>query len=312
MRALVKLTAFAGLSVWALSLSGCLGEEIAPLNPGNVPGDSPPPPGTIDPRPERPLKRLRAGDIWTYRLTGSLSKTIQKGSDVVVGTPSPITGTMTILVSGEPYGNVPGSFKITERLTYTDAANNATVRVVERFVVQDADGRVIELARRFDNQLLATDSGAEFLPGSWERGVATGGTMTFQNDPAYPTATASETVSLSVLGPQNVFTPAGSFAAWLTEAAHQARYDFRAVKDRIDLGLAVEVNTILDREEDQSTTSWWAPEIGSWVRRQQALTTVETIIDDVQESVGQIRYKIRTETTYLTLNLDLTRFSVSP
>ena len=84
------------------------------------------------------------------------------------------------------------------------------------------------------------------------------------------------------------------------------------MKERIDLGQTVEVNTILDRDIDRSMTSWWDPELGSFVRRNEAFTLHETIIDDVIQGTNGVEIKIRDETTYQTFKLDLDGTSVNP
>lgn len=297
--------------IGATSLIGCGGESVAALTPGPLPGGTNPPGTTPPVEPATKMRMLQPGDLWTYRLTGSESKVIRKGSTETTKPQEPITGSLTISVTNEITGLI-ANMKITERLVTTDSHNNTTVRITEHYVTQALDRTLTETGRRFEGLVLNITGTNYIFPGTFGTGSSAAGQTAFINSATTPKLTGTESSSFTVSNPVQVFAPAGEFKTWQSEASFQTRYDFRAVKERIDLGQTVEVNTILDRDIDRSMTSWWDPELGSFVRRNEAFTLHETIIDDVIQGTNGVEIKIRDETTYQTFKLDLDGTSVNP
>jgi hypothetical protein len=286
----------------ALSLSGCGGQT--PLsgfpNPPsqdqsqNDNGQSQLPPS----EPGVQLRRLQAGDIYNYSVTGGLT---------VNGVSIQITGTFSRIITAENF-NGQSVFKITDRLVYRPINGVETSEITEAYVVQDASGNIIPVGKRENRFLLSGVATRPSVPAAFGIGTSIASVIRFNNLPTYDEVSGEDSTALSIIARENVVTPVGHFGTWRTESSLTARVNYDAVVDRLQLGEFVTEGELLSTDEDVSSTEWWVPRMGTYARRQLVSTRSADIV--VSWDPTERRLTTRTEIRTLSITLTLTGSSV--
>lgn len=263
----------------AIVIIGCGGktENLVPLAP--IPGDTGGDgsggttgvtPGTIPPGSS--LRRLEPGDMWKYTVTGRMTTIVNGTANASV----PITGVLTRTVTEEELGGYTTT-KITERLVYAPQGGVQKTRVTEVFIDQDAANAIRVVAKREDGTLFNVTSTDYALIGMWFELATDSGVTNFINDPNFGNADGQSTNTFAVTDQEDVVTPLGKYGTWRAEASQTSSMNYTGVHNRIDLGQFVEAGTVLSSAFDQSTTEWWNPTVGSFIRRVESSTLVKDI-----------------------------------
>ncbi len=292
----MKKTLLIGAIAAALLSTGCGGNgstiiPIAPLPGDNSSGNVRP--GTIAPTSN--LRSLASGDVWEYTVSGRIT----------TGTSTKnVSGTMTRIVSNDTLAGAP-VLKITERMTLQPQGGVPMNTVTETFVSQNGSGDIQTIGSREGTFIFETQSSGFDLPGTWQLGMTAAGDTTMATGAGSPQAESSISSTLTVTSSQDVITAVGAYGTWRAERSDQGRIDYTGVTDRIELGQVIEVGTVLSIDRTDSSTEWWAPAIGSFVRKTSTLYSTTEKIKDVTQVAPTVLFTKETINTTTTLTYSL-------
>ena len=277
------------------------------------------------------------GMSWKYNVSGTISYDYVNTAGAVATTSGQVTnGLLTRVVNTAPAPYPTGCVEVTDTFTYTLQGGTPTVEVENRYYsVSTSDGLKAKTSQksgvakpayqtgsltligedRYSNQLMYVGSTGTSVPATFTSttNLSDQANGSAYNPPpvapdgsdptqTYPTATASFTSALSVLGQETVPALDGSsYTAWKTQSSLQTTWENNGLmwSTITSLPSGWVINTV----DNETWTDDWVPSMGVQVKTHYTLT--EKADASMSYSITKTSAGVPTEITYspqVTLN----------
>ncbi len=297
-----------------VSLAGCGGGGgISGFPDGPAAASIPNGPGVIG---GPTLRAPKAGDSYTYEITGTLKRDLTDSGGNTTSHNSPITGTCTRTVTDDTLFGSP-ALRLTETMSYTPQGDLPVVEVRDYFLLVQGDGSVWIVGQKNNERVTQASPGyTAFMP-NWSLTASVSGTASFDENIGLFSATQDVTTTQSVQGSEDLTSTSGAYTTWKTASSinESENYDPR--------GLIINNGNVSDGyvagiTRQTSATDWWAPSISSFVKEQRTVNEHDVLVQSYTYTAGtggaagSFTFVYRNQTKVANLTLVLKTRNLAP
>ena len=297
---LTQTILLASIALSGLALSGC-GGTSSPASAGY------PDPGTVTNIPMGPgvdggsgLRMFHNGDSFQYKVTGNITQEYLDTALNKKTVSAPISGTCVRTISAATF-NGTACLDLTDNLQYTPTGGVPTVRTLERFVVQGADGSVTLIGQRDHSTNFVVAGTTSFLPGVFSTSSGANAAASFVNDASDLQADKTLQYTLGIVGQESVLATSGSFNTWKSTWSSSDTSNYYPIPRAI-AGVVMPAGFVVRMIRNESGAEWWAPALGTAIKSTMTVSEEDTILKSWTYTSGTFSYVgdiLRTNGTFV-------------